>query len=419
MELILFILALLFLTFWSGFFSSSEIAFFSLPSTKVKAFSTDPDGRRRMIARLLSRPRDLLVTIFMLNTLVNILLQNVSSAMFGQASSWLLRIGFPLFITLILGEIVPKYIAMQQNIPLSYRVAPLINFFTNSLRPLREFTVNITEPISRVMFFFLKKEKNISREELLHALKKSEESGVLNANESELITGYITLQDAQVKELMRPREDVIFYDINQPLNRLMQRFVVKECTRLPVCDSDLDHTIGILTANDFFIHKNEIESSEDIKPFLQKPFFIPETIPAKMLLTRLHEQNQELALAVDEYGSVSGLISREDLVEEVIGEIIDRRDATPLYTRSGDDVVIASGKMELSDFEDIFDIPLHSERSVVTLGGWLTEQMGTIPQTGDRYQTDHFLFHVLSSAPNRVKRVYVRKLDKKEVDYEL
>ena len=114
---------------------------------------------------------------------------------------------------------------------------------------------------------------------------------------------------------------------------------------------------------------------------------------------------------VDEYGSISGLITQEDLIEKVVGEIADFRDAKSLYTRSGENVIIASGKLELSQFAEIFGIELFSKENVVTLGGWLIEQLGTIPQTGTKYATDQFLFYVLAADPNRIRRIYVRKLE--------
>jgi CBS domain containing-hemolysin-like protein len=113
---------------------------------------------------------------------------------------------------------------------------------------------------------------------------------------------------------------------------------------------------------------------------------------------------------VDEYSSVSGIIAFEDLVEVVIGEISDRRDAKMLFTRSKGDVIIASGKLELADFEEIFQYELSSPNNMVTIGGWLTEQLGDIPKTGTKYVTDEFLFHVLSADHTRVRRVYIRKL---------
>lgn len=133
-------------------------------------------------------------------------------------------------------------------------------------------------------------------------------------------------------------------------------------------------------------------------------------MPAKALLRQMYEKQVSLATVVDEYGSVSGLITIEDLVETVVGEITDRRDEKSRYTRSGEDVIIASGKLELIDFEDIFNIPLTSENHMLTLGGWLTEQLGEIPKSGTKYLTDQFLFHVLAADPNRIRRIYVRRL---------
>lgn len=409
MHEVLFILAILFLTYWSAYFSISEISLFSLPSTKIKAYQNDKDPRKQLIAKLVLRPRDLLVTVFMMNTLVNILLQNVASAMFGAASSWVLKVGVPLFITLILGEIIPKYVALQMNVRLAYRVAPLINFFTNFLRPIREWTVAVTSPISRIMFFFLKKEKNISKEELHHVLKTSQEFGVLHSAEAVLIDGYLNLQDAQAKELMRPREDILYYSIHEPLSKLMYLFVDQQCSRLPVCDKDLDNVLGILTADQFFIHRPSIENSEDLKKILKKPFFIPETTPARLLFRRFNEKNEVLALIINEYGAISGLITREDLVEEVIGEIIDRRDKQPLYTKAGPNAIIANAKLELSELTEIFGIVLESPNNMLTIGGWLIEQLGEIPKNGTKYETQQMLFQVLAADPNRIKSIYIRK----------
>lgn len=408
-----FILIIFFLIFWSAYFSGSEIALFSLPSTKIKAYQNNKDFRKRLIAKLVLRPRDLLVTIFIMNTLVNILLQNVTSTMFGATSSLILKVGVPLFFTLILGEIIPKYVALQLNVPFSYRVAPFINFLTNFLRPIREWIVKITSPISRVMFFFLKKEDTISKEELQHVLKTSQEFGVLHADEAELIYGYLNLQDSQAKELMWPKEDVLYYNIHDPLSKLIYLFVDEHCTRLPVCDKDIDSVLGILSADQFFIHRPEIKKPEDLIGILKKPFFIPETTPTRLLFRRFNEKNEVIGLVINEYGVISGLIAKEDLVEEVIGEISDRRDKIPLYTKAGKDVIITSGKLELSEFEDIFGIALESPNNMLTIGGWLTEQLGEIPKSGTKYETQDFLFQVLAAEPNRVKSIYIRKKHKK------
>ena len=127
----------------------------------------------------------------------------------------------------------------------------------------------------------------------------------------------------------------------------------------------------------------------------------------------MRERQEHIAFAVDEYGSISGLITQEDLMESVIGEILDRRDhQKKKYTRSAKDVIIASGPLELSELEDIFDERLISKNNVVTLGGWLIEQIGDIPKTGDKYVTDHFLFSIVAAEPNRIRKIYVRKKQK-------
>lgn len=404
---------ILLLTFLSGYFSSSEAALFSLSTMKIKAYAKDPDPRKQLISGLLSRPKDLLVTIFILNTIVNILLQNVSSHMSGPSGGWVWKVGLPFFLTLVFGEIIPKNIGFQNNISISYLVSPVISFLQHLLKPIRQAIIAVTAPISRILFFYLKRNQDISKKELLHVLRTSEEHGVLHRDEAELVWGYLKLQDSVVKELTRPREDIIFYDINDPLSKLAYLFVEQEVTRIPVCDRNIDNVLGILSAKTYFLYNNQANSGKDLITILEKPFYVPETTLAPRLLQQMNEMNQVLALVVDEYGSISGLISKEDLAETVIGNIADLRDKKSLYTRAGVNEIIASGRLELADFNAMFDANLVSENNLITIGGWLTEQIGDIPKAGMKYETDDFLFHVLSAYPNRVRRLYIRKLKNK------
>lgn len=409
----LLIVILAVLLFFSGLFSASETALFSLSSLKVKTYKQDKDPRKQLIAHLLSSPRDLLVTIIMLNVAVNILVQNVTASIFEEESSWLLNVGVPLALTLFLGEVIPKSLGLVNNVRISYRMAPIIQFLQTVLMPIRRLLVGVTNHISRILFFFLRKEQEISIDELQHALRTSRQYGVLNEDEAELVRGYLALQESTVKERMRPREEVLYFDLDEPLTKLMHLFVDQECSRIPVCDKGLDQIIGVVTSRLFFLHRQQIQTLDDLKTILERPFFVPETIPAKTLLRQFYDRQDSFAIVVDEYGSVSGLVALEDLVETVIGEIVDRRDEANHYTISGEDVIIASGKMELADLERIFDVSLVSENNMVTIGGYLTEKMGDIPKSGSKYTTDDFLFHVLASEPTRVRRVYIRRLRKK------
>ncbi len=377
---------------------------------QVKAYGQSSDLRKKLVATLLQKPADLLVTLLMLNTLVNILIQNVVSSLFGEYSTWLLNVGVPLAITLIFGEVIPKSIGFANNEKIACSSANAIHRFEKLFYPVRYILTKITQWVTPWEFFFLRKQEQISVEELLHALKTSHKEGVLNTDEAELIRGYLNLEDASVKELMRPREEVLIYDLDEPLQKLVALFVDQECSRIPVCKAGLDEVIGVMSANRFFLYRDSILAPNDLLPHLQKPFFVPETLHGRSLLRKFYDRKESLALAVDEYSSVSGLITLEDLVETVIGEIADRRDEKEQFTRSANDVIIASGKLELSELEDIFGVILESRANMVTIGGWLTEQIGDIPKNGTKYISHGLFFHVLAADPNRVRRVYIRRL---------
>lgn len=410
MELMIFLLVIVVLLFFSGYFSATETALFSLPSTKIRTYQNSQSPRNRLIANLVLRPRDLLVTVFMLNTLVNILIQNTMSAMSGPQASWFFKVILPFFLMLILGEIIPKNFGLQNNIWVANLVAPSINFMQNALKPIRTLIVRITAPVSRIMFFYLKPDESISKDELKHVLATSQEFGVLHPDEAELAWGYLKLQDATVKSLMRPRDDILYYDIEDPLSRLTYLFVDLECSRMPVCEGSLDKILGIITTKQYLLNRHQIKSGEDLKRILLPPMYIPENTPAKPLFLRLYEHNQEIAMVVDEYGAISGLITCEDLIEEVIGDISDMRDSQALFTKAGPDEIIANGRMELSEFNDYFDVNLTSENNMVTLGGWLIEMLGDIPKSSTKCELEGFSFHILASDPRKIRRIYARKL---------
>jgi CBS domain containing-hemolysin-like protein len=406
----LLISSLIIFTLISGLSSAAETSLFSLSSLRIKAYRTDPDPRRRLIASLVLRPRELVVTLFMMQITVNILMQNSASTLFGEGSSWLLKVGVPLVLTLLFGDILPKYIAINNNTAISYAVAPTLDRIARLLSPVRNMILAVVGPVSQAMFFFLKPDEEISRDEMRHALKTSEESGVLDLAEAALVSGYLDLHTRMVKELMRPRDEILYYNLNDPLSKLTHYFVDLECSRIPVCQGTLQNLLGIVKADRFLQDHSRIQTVDDLTSILSKPFFVPESTPARVLMRQFDQRDEVLAMVVDEYGSIVGLISREDLVEVVVGDIVDRRDTQTKYTQAGEDVIIASGKLELSEIKDIFGVALHSPNNMVTLGGWLCEAMGDIPKSGTKYQTSDFLFQVLAADPNRVRRIYVRRL---------
>ena len=259
----------------SALFSASETAFFSLPSLKVRLFQTDTHRSRRFVAKLLEKPRDLLVIILMFNIGVNIGVQNVVSSMFGIYSNGLLTIGLPLLLTLFFGEAIPKSIAISYNEKITVAIAPIFVVLRWCLSLIRWLFISIASVISRISFFFLRKEQEISTEEIQHALKTSKENGVLLQDEEKLISGAMQVDEMIVKELMRPRQDILYFSIEGSLQQLVHLFVDEECSKLPVVDGDLDNILGIVTSDLYFLHRNEIDQSGDVRQCLEKPFFVP------------------------------------------------------------------------------------------------------------------------------------------------
>ncbi len=398
------ILLLIILIILSALLSASETALFSLSPLTIKSYRGG-SGREKLIAHLMERPRDVLVTILMLNVLANILVQNVVSNLFDAFPDWSLRVGVPLGLTLVFGEVVPKSIALTRNSAIAKRAAPWVAKIARWLGPLRRSITALTGWISRVLFFFLREAPEMSGEEFRHILSTSKEKGVITPEEARLTSGLLDLQEKTAKELMRPREEILFYNLNDPIEELIHLFVDLECTRVPVSDGPLDRLLGILPAGEFFLHRGK----RDLRPHLERPLYVPETTHGWPLLQMMRSKKEDLAIVVDEYGSISGLLSQEDLIESVVGEIQDLRDTASHYTRSGQDVLIASGKLELSEFNAVMGANLRSIENV-TLGGWLVEQLGDIPEAGEQYATDEFLFYILAADPNRVRRVYVRKV---------
>ncbi|MDF2577479.1 MAG: hypothetical protein K0S74_963 [Chlamydiales bacterium] len=396
----------------SALFSATETALFSLPPVKVQTYQSQANKNKQLAAQLLSRPQDLIVTLLMLNVCANILVQNLVSHLVGEEAGWILKVGIPLILTLLFGELFPKSLAMQYNDRLAPHFAAFIAIPYRYMGPIRSVLTKIVNPVSNTMFCFLKKEQEISKQELQHVLTASQNYGILTDDEANLINGYLELQDKTVKELTRPREEILYYDCNTPLSELKRLFSHEQCSRVPVCDHSLENLLGVITAQQYFTNQIAIEQNTiSLNTFLQKPFFAPETIPARVLLRQFYEKKEQIAIVVDEYGEVSGLIAREDLVEIVVGEIRDRRDQTKDYIRTSHNVIIANGKLELHEFEQLFGVSLNTNDNMVTLAGWVLEQLKMIPKSGAKLKTEHFFFHVLEADPQKIKKIYIRKLE--------
>jgi len=410
MWLAFFISTLVGLILLSGFLSGSETAFFSLSSLKVHLYKRDANPKKRLIAELLKAPHQLLVSLLMLNIAVNILIQNVVANVFGDSGSFLLSVGVPLILVLLFGEMLPKAIAIRYNREIAVRVVKVIHFFKWILTPIRVVLSGLALFVSKVLFCFLPREKEISVKELETAIKSSKELGVISPDEMHLMRGYLDLDDHIVKELMRTRHEIIAYDVQAPIENLLETMIKKECSKMPVYDGTLEKILGFIFSRDLFLHNRGFKKGLDVIPLLRKPFYVPESVSARHLMQQLHHRKEEIAIVVDEYGSVAGLITLEDLMEVVVGPIQDKIDPPNQLLESSEDILISNGQLEITEIENRFDVELSSPSNMVTIGGWLTEQLGDIPKVGDRLIVEPLLFHILAADEKMVHKVYIRKL---------
>jgi CBS domain containing-hemolysin-like protein len=405
------VIALVLAISMSAILASSETSFFSLSQMQIKNFIEQSDPKKRLVGELISKPRDLLVTILIVNIAMNIFVQNIVASLFESSERWWMNVLIPLVLTLVFGEVLPKSIALSNNVKIAVLVAPFLAWIQWMIGPLRTGLTAFTQTLSRFFFFFLKKEPEISIDELKHALKTSSEFGILGKEEAKLIHGYLSLEEFIIKEIMTPRVSMLTYSLQEPLTRLKEVMVDIGCHRVPVYDQDREHILGILKAESVFLNSEHIKTPKDLLPLLKKPFFIPETLSAKQLFNQFNSMHKTMAIVVDEYGTVSGIVTKEDLVEVMIGHIESQK--TALFTKAAQDVLITSGSLELTEFQEIFGVELESDSNMATVGGWLIEQLSEIPKSGTKYSTDHFFFHVLAATPRKIKTLYIRKLHTK------
>jgi putative hemolysin len=397
---------LVFFLLFSAIMAASETSFFSLSSYTLRAFKDDVSPKKRLVAKLLERPRELLVSILMVNIFSSIMIQNIFSSLLGSYSSWFLSVGVPTFLIIFVAEIFPKSIALANNTFVAIRVARLVAFLQRVLGPVRTFLTWLTNHISRFLFFFLKKEKPLSQEELEFVLEKSKTDGTLQREESDFISRYLSLKDCVAKELMRPKEELVFFDLTQDPKLLSQIFYEKKFSHLLVCEGDIQNLIGILSFQRYFLHLSAITTIPEVKKYVEKPFYIPDSMNGWLVFDELRKKKLSMAIVVDEYGSISGAVLQEDMNASIVSDATEEKN----FTRLSEDVIITSGKMDLIEFSEIFGKELVARSNVVTLGGWLTEQLEDIPSSGTKYVTDDFLFYVLEALPTHIQRIYVRRL---------
>lgn len=418
----LFILFLL--TLFNAFFSASEMALVSLNRSRVEQKAAEGEKKFVRLLTVLENPNNFLSTIQVGITFISILsgasLANDLGAVFAkwmgnsataQTAGYWLALAMLTFVSIVLGELYPKRIAMNMKENLAVVTAPAIIFLGKIVSPFVWLLSASTNLISRITpMNFDDADEQMTRDEIEYILTKSEQT--LDAEEIEMLQGIFNLDEMMAREVMVPRTDAFMVDIEDDINVIMPEILRQNFSRIPVYEGDKDNIIGL-------IHTKKILAESftngfdqlNIRRIMQEPLFVPETIFVDDLLKALRNTQNQMAILLDEYGGVSGIVTLEDLLEEIVGEIDDETDKTEIFVREiAENTFIVQGSMTLNDFNEYFDLDLSSD-DVDTIAGFYLTGLGTIPSQDEKeaYELDNNGFHIVM-VNDKVKNGRVTKL---------
>ena len=418
----LFILFLL--TLFNAFFSASEMALVSLNRSRVEQKAAEGEKKFVRLLTVLENPNNFLSTIQVGITFISILsgasLANDLGAVFAkwmgnsataQTAGYWLALAMLTFVSIVLGELYPKRIAMNMKENLAVITAPVIIFLGKIVSPFVWLLSASTNLISRITpMNFDDADEQMTRDEIEYILTKSEQT--LDAEEIEMLQGIFNLDEMMAREVMVPRTDAFMVNIEDDINVIMPEILRQNFSRIPVYEGDKDNIIGL-------IHTKKILAESftngfdqlNIRRIMQEPLFVPETIFVDDLLKSLRNTQNQMAILLDEYGGVSGIVTLEDLLEEIVGEIDDETDKTEIFVREiAENTFIVQGSMTLNDFNEYFDLDLSSD-DVDTIAGFYLTGLGTIPSQDEKeaYELDNNGFHIVM-VNDKVKNGRVTKL---------
>ncbi|WP_075348688.1 gliding motility-associated protein GldE [Algoriphagus marinus] len=413
--LILNSLIFILLLICSALVSGSEVAFFSLSNEDLEEIgeSNSPNGKK--VLELIESPKKLLSTILILNNLINIgivtLTTFVAWSIFGTNATGIVVILIQTvgvtFAIVFFGEIVPKVYANKAKKEFSLIMSPSIAFFSTILKPISVFLMAFSDVLEKRI---KKKGYSLSVNELNQALELTTED--TPSEEKDILRGIVNFGTLTVKQVMRSRMDITAVDVDIDFHELMDRINKSGYSRIPVYEETIDNILGILYIKDLLPH---IEQEEDFawRELIRKSFYVPENKKVDTLLKDFQQKRVHMAIVVDEYGGTSGLVTLEDLIEEIIGEINDEFDDRDefLFQEIDSSTFIFEGKVSLNDFckkleldSQIFDEVKGESES---LGGLLLELNSKFPKNGTKIQFEDFEFTILAMDSRKIKKVKV------------
>ena len=416
------LILLLILFIFSAFFSGSEIALFSLNRTKIKELFKDYPVLSGYVQNLLQYPRRLLVTILIGNTIVNVgvaiasvslVLANIDAIGISQDLAITLQIIIITILIVIFGELVPKVWAAKN--PVSFSKAIIFPLYWIAV-----FIYPVSEIISEIINFLVNKvkyDKNqsaISPEDISNLAEMSREAGSIIKREEGLIQGIVSFKSVEVHEVMTPRVDITAVSLDTKFDDILSLITSSGHSRLPLYNEDIDDIIGLIYAKDLlpYIKDEKLKDNFSLKEIARNAMFIPEIKLISELMREFQEKKMHLAIVVDEYGGTSGVITLEDILEEIIGEIRDEYDKeeNPI-TKIDNNNFVVSGMLPIDELNELLEEEFDSEDNAFeTIGGMIFNYAGQIPENGYSFELKGYLFKVLEIFDKRITKVKISKL---------
>ena len=410
-KIIALVVALLALTI-SGFVSGSEIAYFSL--TPAQREELEESGKAESILRLLEHPERLLATILITNNLVNVTIVVLCNFALGPifssmhpVLSFILQTVILTFLILLFGEILPKLYANNYPVRWARFAAPGVTFFMKIFSPFSRLLVSSTSIVNRVV---TKQTENITPEELSQALEATD---VVSSDDKDMLEGILKFGDTTASEIMTTRMDVSDIDISSTFDEVMKIVVESGYSRLPVYENTLDNIRGVLYARDLLPYVGSQNDDFEWQTLLREPYYVPESRMIDDLLEDFRQRKIHMAIVVDEFGGTQGIVTMEDVLEEIVGDINDEYDEEEqTYKRLRDDTYVFEGRTLLTDFFRVTGLDEDEYTEVTedaeTLAGMLLAIKGDFPKDKEPLVYGRCRFLILDISDHRITEVRVK-----------
>ena len=391
----------------NAFFAATEIAVISLNEKKVRALADDGNKKAIKMLKIIEEPTKFLSTIQIGITLAGFLGSAFAADNFAEGLSNSIVTTFHLsadkakiintvavvvitlvlsYFTLIFGELVPKRIAMKNKEKIANSVCGIISFLTNILKPIIWFLTISTNAVLRLVGIDPhEKEEPVSEEDIVLMLDAGADEGSLDHDDIEYIKNVFKLDKLTAEDVMTPRKSVISLTEDATDDEILKIIKEENYSRIPVLDDDNDSVVGILHTCDYLLKRNDKDFS--LKSILMPAVFVPESVSLDVLFKDMQTDHNHMAVVVNEYGETSGIVTMEDILEEIVGEIWDERDEEITeFKKVGDNKYRVLCSASLEDFREFFNLEDEEETDVTTVNGWVTEVTDSIPETGYRFE---------------------------------